>query len=302
MTTSGAMWIAFGNPTKNSGRFRECFRDQKHRWKTMQVDSRTAKMTDKTKLNQWVDDYGEDSDFVRVRVRGVFPRAATSQFISNELADEAMKRTLDEEAYKSFPVVIGVDVAREGDDQSVISIRQGMKLWPQRKYRIPDLMEIVDKAIMAYEEFNAQMIFVDAIGLGAGVYDRLKQLRYPVMPVMVGQKPTGFSKNPHSANQQTQYFNLRAELWDRMKDWLQTADIPDDPELKKALTGIEYGFDGKDRLQLERKKDMKARGLDSPDEGDSIALTFYKTVETRQQQERKRRKINPRRRRDWRLI
>jgi hypothetical protein len=92
MTTPGAVWIAFGNPTRNTGRFAECWGRFKHRWKQWQVDSRTAKKANRAQLDQWVQDYGEDSDFVRVRVRGMFPRAGSVQFIPNDLVRNAMQR------------------------------------------------------------------------------------------------------------------------------------------------------------------------------------------------------------------
>src|ERR1039458_1186404 len=79
------IWLAFGNPTQNTGRFRECFGKFKHRWKTFQIDSRTVEGTNKEQINKWIDDYGEDSDFVRVRVRGEFPRAGSSQFIASDV-------------------------------------------------------------------------------------------------------------------------------------------------------------------------------------------------------------------------
>src|SRR5207342_2270793 len=87
MTTPGALWLAFGNPTRSSGRFKECFAGGRfaHRWQTTQVDSRTAKMADQAQIEQWLTDYGEDSDFVRVRVKGLFPRQAVGQFIGEDL-------------------------------------------------------------------------------------------------------------------------------------------------------------------------------------------------------------------------
>ena len=145
MTTPGAMWIAFGNPTKNTGRFRQCFGKFKHRWVTRQVDSRTAKMADRTKLDEWVADYGEDSDFVRVRVRGVFPRAGSNQFISSE--DVEICRHYVAEGYESQPMLLGVDVARFGDDRTIIRPRQGRKVFEAMKYRGLDTMEVADRVI-----------------------------------------------------------------------------------------------------------------------------------------------------------
>ena len=270
MTTPGAMWIAFGNPTRNTGRFRECFGKFKHRWKTRQVDSRTAKMVDKKLIQQWVDDYGEDSDFVRVRVRGVFPRAGDQQFISSEAVE--ICRHYVAEGYESQPLLLGVDVARFGDDRTVIRPRQGRKVFEAHKYRGLDTMEVADRVIEAIEEYNPRVAFVDGGGLGAGVIDRLKQLGYgsKVVDVNAGAKPLDDVK----------YFNLRAEMWGRMREAVKGGmDMPvDDVELVDDLVGPEYGFTAKQQVQLEKKADMKKRGLASPDDGDALALTFAKKV------------------------
>ena len=117
------IWLAFGNPTRNSGRFRECFGRFKHRWINRQIDSRTVDGTNKEQIAQWVDDYGEDSDFVRIRIKGEFPRAGNMQFIPSDIVEAARKRQA--EAYRFDPCVMGVDVARFGDDESVIVIRRG---------------------------------------------------------------------------------------------------------------------------------------------------------------------------------
>jgi hypothetical protein len=120
------IWVAFGNPTRNTGRFRECFRKYKHRWKCAQIDSRTVEGTNKQQLNKWVEDYGEDSDFVKVRVRGIFPDASELQFIPTGLTDEAMKRVVTEAQVSHAPVIIGVDPAYSGVDDAVIYLRQGL--------------------------------------------------------------------------------------------------------------------------------------------------------------------------------
>lgn len=270
MTTPGAMWIAFGNPTKNTGRFRQCFGKFKHRWTTRQVDSRTAKMADPTKLDEWVADYGEDSDFVRVRVRGVFPRAGSNQFISSE--DVEICRHYVAEGYESQPILLGVDVARFGDDRTIIRPRQGRKVFEAMKYRGLDTMEVADRVIEMIERYRPQVAFVDGGGLGAGVVDRLKQLGYgsKVVDVNAGSK----------ALDEVKYFNLRAEMWGRMREAIKAGmDLPgDDVELVDDLTGIEYGLTNKQQVQLEKKTDLKKRGLSSPDDGDALALTYAKKV------------------------
>lgn len=290
MTTPGAMWICFGNPTRNTGRFSECFGRFKHRWLRRQIDSRTAKMADRKKLQQWVDDYGEDSDFVRVRVRGVFPRAGTNQLIGSDLVEFARQNTAEQ--YDESPRLLGVDVAREGDDQTVLTFRQGPKVHWQRKYRIADLMQVASIVAEAAREIGQDAIFVDGTGMGAGVVDRLRQLNYQPIAVMVGQK----------AQDELKYYNLRTEIWVKLRDWLRDgdADIPDDVELHQDLVGPEYGFDTKERLQLEKKKDMKERGLNSPDCGDSLAVTFAHPVVVGRRRVNRKNRSSAARKHSWR--
>ncbi|WP_020591254.1 terminase [Kiloniella laminariae] len=266
LTDGEPMRFVFGNPTRNSGRFFECFHRLRHRWHSRQIDSRAVEGTNADLMQQWVEDYGEDSDFVRVRVRGVFPRAGSTQFISGQLVAEARARELPPQPEQ--PIVIGVDVARFGDDQSVILIRQGRKLLEIRKYRV-DTMALASFVIEAIGRYKPDGVLVDGVGVGGGVVDRLHQLGHAVIDVNAGS----------TAQDHKSFLNKRAEMWSRLRDWLKTADIPaDDSELESDLTGIEYGFDAKNRLQLEKKSDMKKRGLHSPDVADALALTFAEEV------------------------
>ena len=112
--------------------------------------------------------------------------------------------------------------------------------------------------------------FVDGVGVGGGVVDRLRQLGFDIIDVNAGASPDSANKDTH--------LNKRVEMWDRMRQWLKGADIPDDKDLLDDLIGIEYGFDNKMRLQLEKKEDMKKRGLSSPDCGDAVSLGFHSHV------------------------
>lgn len=263
MTTPGAKWVAFGNPTRNTGRFRECFGRFKHRWITRQIDSRTAKMADAKQIQQWIDDYGEDSDFVRVRVRGEFPRAGSNQFIGSDIVEQKIAA----EGYESQPRILGVDVARFGDDQSVLSKRQGRKVFPLTKFRELDTMQLADKVVEVIEEWSPEAVVIDGVGVGAGVVDRLKQLGY-------GRLITELNGGS-SPNDPVTYYNKRAELWGLMRDALKAGlELPDDRELRDELIGPEYGFTAKQQIQLEKKEDMKKRGLSSPDCADALAMTF----------------------------
>ncbi len=270
MTTPGAVWLALGNPTRNSGRFHACFHRFRHRWITKQIDSRTAKMANKAQINQWITDYGEDSDFARIRVRGVFPRAGSNQLISVEVVDMAASMLLRAEAFSHAPKILGVDVARFGGDQSALIRRQGLAAFGLKAWREIDLMTFAGLVAQEIMEFLPDAVFIDQTGMGAGVVDRLRQLGHSVIGVDFGS----------SALKKDLYANKRTEMWCLMRDWLGTgAMIPQDQELRDDLTAPEYGFTGdKGQIILERKKDMKARGLASPDKGDALALTFAAPV------------------------
>ena len=120
------IWVAFGNPTRNTGRFRECFRRYKHRWNHAQIDSRTVEGTNKAQMAKWAEDYGEESDFFKVRVRGMFPSMSARQFISEADVAAAYGRHVPEGAYAFAPKILTVDPAWEGDDEFVIGLRQGL--------------------------------------------------------------------------------------------------------------------------------------------------------------------------------
>ncbi|WP_416899595.1 MAG: terminase [Minwuia sp.] len=257
------VWAVFGNPTQAAGRFRECFGRRRHRWITRHVDSRDTRLTNADQIARWIDDYGEDSDFIRVRVKGEFPRSSSRQFIGADLIDAARQRHPEPEA--DAPLVMGVDVARFGDDQSVILLRRGNLLAGEiQRFRGLDLMQLAARTAERITELHPDAVFVDGAGIGGGVIDRLRHLGHRVHDVNGGE----------AARRRRDYVNRRAEMWARMRHWLKDGAIPDDPALAADLAGPEYGFDAKGRIQLERKEDMKRRGLASPDAADALALTF----------------------------
>lgn len=277
------IWCVFGNPTRNTGRFRECFGSRKHRWSHRQIDSRTVKITNKDQIAQWVADYGEDSDFVRVRVRGVFPRAGSTQFIGSDIVEAAAAREAHAGVYDAL--VLGVDPARFGDDEAVIYIRKGRdgRTHAPLRFRGLDNMQLAARVAEQYEFYRADAIFVDGGGNGSGVVDRLRQLRIPVIEVNFGASPD----RSQPGQEATAYANKSAEMWGVMREWLSTGGaIPDDNDLKSQLEGREYGYvlrDGRDAIQLEKKSDMKKRGLSSPDIADALALTFAYPVQPSRQ-------------------
>ncbi|HEX4919323.1 MAG TPA: terminase [Candidatus Bathyarchaeia archaeon] len=273
------IWCVFGNPNLPKGRFRECFAGGKFSgtWHSRKVDSRTISFTDKGELERWVKEWGEDNDFVRVRVRGEFPRAGTMQFISDEVAANAAER--EASIHIRDPLVLGVDVARFGDDQSVIYFRKGRdgRTLPPLLFRGIDTMTLAGKVSEVYLEYRADAVFVDGGGVGGGVVDRLRQLHVPVLDVQFGGKPDGLGFL--TGDEGVKYANKRAEIWGAMRQWLSSGGIiPNDPELRSQLTNLQYGFNVNNAIQLEKKEDMKKRGLSSPDIADALAITFAQVV------------------------
>lgn len=271
LTDGEPMLFTFGNPTRNTGKFFECFNKNRHRWAARKIDSRTVAITNKKLLAQWVADEGEDSDFVKVRVRGEFPSASSLQFIPRDMVDDAVSRELVHD--KRHTAVIGVDVARFGDDQSVVRTRVGRdaRTFAPLRFRQLDTMQlasrVADHANLLMRVYRV-VIFVDGGGVGGGVVDRLRQLGFDVIEVQFGGKATD----------QRKYANKRAEMWGVMKEWLPTGCIDKDDTLVTDLTGVEYSFTPGDQILLEKKEHMKARGLSSPDDGDALALTFAAPV------------------------
>jgi hypothetical protein len=269
--TPNRFWLCFSNPRRNSGYFYECFNSKRDFWRNKIVDARSVEGTDKAVYQQIIDEYGPDSSAAHVEVYGQFPNASDDQFIGNALVDEAMERAAI--ADQSAPIVVGVDPARFGADATVIAIRQGRDILAIKRYRGDDTMEVVGRVIDVIEEYKPALVVIDEGGLGAGVVDRLKEQRYKVRGVNFGNKST----------KPMMYGNKRAEMWGAMKDWLKDASIPKDRYLKSDLIGPMMKPDSKGTIFLESKKDMKSRGLASPDAADAIAITFAFPVARREQ-------------------
>jgi hypothetical protein len=260
--TPNRFWLAFSNPRRNSGYFYEAFHSKREFWKNRNIDARQVEGTDKNVYEQIIDEYGADSVQAHVEVYGMFPNASDDQFISVNVVDEAMQR----EKYKdnTAPIIIGVDPARFGSDSTVIAVRQGRDVIAIKRHKGDDTMETVGRVIEAIEEYQPALVNIDEGGLGAGVVDRLKEQRYKIKGVNFGNK----------AKNGMMYGNKRAEMWGDMREWLKSAAIPSDRYLKSDLISPMMKPDSKGSIFLESKKDMRARGLASPDAADAIALTF----------------------------
>jgi hypothetical protein len=263
------LWVAISNPRRNTGKFFDCFHTDRDFWQTRTIDSRTVEGIDAAVYQRIADKYGEESDVTRVEVKGEFPRTGNRQFISRETTEDAAVRELVEDPYE--PLIMGIDVARFGDDRSVFRWRRGRdaRSIPKQVYKRLNTMELAQEAANWITKTQPDAIMVDGGGVGGGVVDRLKMMGYRVIEVQSAARPF----------QPDRYLNKRVEIWDEMREWLEIGCIDDDFELQQDLTGPEYDKHPQTgKLILESKDSMKKRGLESTDDGDALALTFAQKV------------------------
>lgn len=277
MTTEDCIWVVFGNPTRNTGRFRACFGKFRHRWITRSIDSRTARKTNKAKIRQWIEDYGEDSDFVRIRVKGKFPRYASGALVSEEQMDYCMTRH-ESIGYEIYPISICCDVARAGDDLTTVGAWQKdfcheLKGYPKLDNSKQSVVKTASLCAEAYRHYRQKYpyakirVFVDDDGIGGGVTDILEDWGIPVTGV----------KSGGSANDDTRFINMRAEMW-----WLGGQAIANgfdlrnaDQRIKDDMVNMTYWHQpGNMKIQMEKVEDLKERGLSSPDFGTNFVLQF----------------------------
>lgn len=276
------MVFDFGNPTRNSGYFFEnCVGRFKDRYRFRSIDSRsTALAKDLEQHKNWIEDYGLDSDFVKVRILGQFPSQSNRQFIATEDVEAAMERGVYTD--RSDPLIIGVDVARFGMAESVIYPRIGMdaRSWPARRYRGLDVVQLVGKVVEMVREFKdlglkCSGLFVDGTGVGGGVVDMLRNLGYNPIEVQFGSRPTDSNTYRYKSD----------EIWGKMREAIKNRlalphyNQQNAADLKAALTQREFGYTLMgNKIHLETKDDMAERGITSPDLPDALALTFAQDI------------------------
>jgi len=278
MTGKGARWLSLGNPTRNTGKFYECFGKNKwmgdndtSRWHAFTVSCLDCPHVSKEYVDEIEREYGKDSDQYRVRVLGLPPLQETDQFISQADFDEASHRAFDRTL--TMPRILGVDVAAFGDDRCAYFDRQGnfgelagVRQGQDTMATVGDVVNLIKQSTQNPYNF----VCVDVIGIGRGVYDRLVELQKDsTLPPTVKIVPVNVSETSFEAKK---YTNKRAELWDKYKEWLKFARV--DPKLMEDSCGIMYDFDSSGRLRMERKKDLKKRGLPSCDLADAVCMTF----------------------------
>ncbi|MED1790811.1 phage terminase large subunit [Brevibacillus laterosporus] len=279
-----------GNPTRTSGVFFDSHNKDRADYKTHKVSSLDSSRTSKENIEMLKRKYREDSDVYRIRVLGEFPKKEADTFIALEVAELACNSSVEPEG---DVLHIGVDVARFGDDETVIATRIGNKGFPLHTYNKQDTMvtagwviNIAKRMIKEKPELIKAKIKVDDDGVGGGVTDRLKEvvreenLPFDIIPVRNGSKP-----------EDNHFENLGTEIWAKLKETLEenlsihlqgsesTIQLPKDDKLISQLTTRKYKMTSKGKIALERKEDMKKRGLDSPDRADAVVLAFAEIEE-----------------------
>lgn len=207
-----------------------------------------------------------------------FEADVEEQFIKAATVMAARKR--ESVSWPHDELVMGVDVARYGEDDSVIVLRRGRdaRCAPIIRLRGQDNMQVAARVAVEIANHRPDAVFVDEGGVGAGVVDRLIQLGNDIIPVNFGGASDGRAK--------TKTRNKRAEMWALMREWLEHGAIPDDERLAAELLGPLYKFDENNAIQLEAKEKMRARGVGSPDIADALALTFAAPVMPRSEEDR----------------
>lgn len=265
MSGHAACTILIGNPTRNSGLFFKTHHALASEWKTFHVSCLDSPRVAKDFVKQIADTYGPESNAYRVRVLGEFALRDDDTLIPAELVDSAMAR--DVAVSPDEPVIYGLDVARFGDDRSVLCKRRGNVVLEFKVWQGLDLMQLTGAVVNEAKLDKPAEIMVDSIGLGSGVADRLRELGQVVRDVNV-------SESSSMMNQQAA--KLRDELWLSLKEWLsaRACKLPRMDDLRQEIVAPTYTFTSNGKIKVEGKQDMKRRGMRSCDIADALCLTF----------------------------
>lgn len=280
LTTEGAFGLMASNPTQRQGYFYRTITDPKQAdvWDVKTVNAETAKFVKRKAIERVIKIWGKDSDYYRVKVRGLPPLGESSTLIRYEQITEAHTRII-EPPDDPAPIILSIDPARYGNDFCVFYVRQGWKIIDRRQVRGMKTTEIVKIAISLIDEYNPARIYVDDIGIGAGVVDQLQDhgelpraMRKNVVGITIGSKPT--KKN------EKDFLNLRAEGYWYLRTAIDKLCIPFETlKLDEELTCIEYCWDSKDtKIKIESKDEIKKKLGRSPDDADALMLSFMSEI------------------------
>ncbi len=276
MTSEGARMLLIGNPTSTAGKFYEAFHGSRSIYHTITIAAAdtpniAAGETVRPYLitQRWIDDaiteHGEDSPYVQSRVHAVFPRMGDTTLIPLDWIEAAHHR---EDEMPETPCEAGLDVARMGQDRNALLVRHGGRTVAEYTWGGMDLMQTVGKVRSILTDHPGVMALkVDVIGVGSGVFDRLAEEGYPVVPVNVAAA----SSDPEK------YANLRCQLWWELRERFRIGDIagPFNETTIGQLASIRYRYDSRHTHPIiESKADARKRGIKSPDQAEALLLAY----------------------------
>jgi len=288
MTAADPRLLLIGNPTTVSGAFRRAFYQDRHLYHTITISALDSPNVVAGNVvipgltsGQWVDEHretwGEDNPIYRARILGEFPDQAEDTLIKLSDIETASRRepvagvpeageAVTTDAAGVQDVVLAVDVARFGSDRSVILRRRGDRVEEIRTFQKLDTMELVGWVVAAIHDSQPTMVYVDEIGVGAGVVDRLREQGHRVKGINVARR----------AQQEALFANLRAQGYWQLRERFAsgTISIPADNQLMGELAALRYSYDSQGRILLESKESMRQRGLPSPDKADALMLAY----------------------------
>jgi hypothetical protein len=295
LTGTGARVLLIGNPTKPSGQFYRAFTSERADWNTLHISApQSPNFTGEAALmdpdvasrivtQAWVEDkkrrWGEESTLYQVRVMGNFPDQSDDTIISLVSVENAQRRDAEDEGVDLLDhpsVTISCDVARFGNDETVLMTRRGPKCEMLEVYHGRDTMATVGKIVghtrlaLKQPAVLRVRVVVDDDGVGGGVTDRLRESlqeelrseRADLVPYRGGEK----------AIRPERFTNKRTESWFRAKWAMDSLDIPNDDDLAADLVSVLYKMTSSGQLQAERKDDVKKRLMRSPDRGDALVM------------------------------
>lgn len=273
-TTAGPhIWLAFGNPEQATGRFRECWTKHRHRWITIEVDSRKSRFANQKLIAEWIATYGDDSDFVRVRVKGQPPKTPLGQWVPTELLEACEARwpeaaKTEQHIPRGIPLIMGVDPGAGGSGKTTMLFRRGGFVYKNiLRSSEADQVKVAGIIAQAIRDHKPAIVFIDAHGIGWGVYNILLQLQFKnVIPCFAGDTKT--------VQEPQVYYNCRAEWGARVIEWMKTGAMPSDSVLREDMLAPKRYFNLRMQMLMESKDDMQLRGIPSPDSFDALMLTF----------------------------
>jgi phage terminase large subunit len=285
LTNKGAKLLMVGNPTKISGTFYDAFHRDRAEYSTFTYNGENSARVDKGWIKRMAR-YGTDSNIYRVRVKGEFPKGEPDTFITLDIIEPAIDRQLTD---NKFVVRIGVDPAREGDDESVICVAEGLKILPLHAYMNCDGPMLANHVLKIAKDYRTSgyketiNVKVDATGLGTSPLDHLNYLQGLERVKAEEEKEFDINVIPlenGSAATNNDYKNFGSQMWGEMKELLKVCSIPNDLDLIAQLSTRKYTLTDVDKIWLERKKDMKKppRKLPSPDRADALALCLTENL------------------------